>query len=479
MTCTFCGELNNKLDDTSLIIDNREVRTFGSVVSSVLHKAVNEFRIVRIVVLGDVTKNRENYQFNREISEVMRSSHGMFVIEVIDFKKLFKTKSPTDQLNEVFKFCKGTCLLLYENLKALEVVKRMTIRIPKNNNIEFIIMFVRGASAEDVRETLQTVSDQADPYGPIIDDSTNEYTIVDAENGFYELLEINRFVGGGACDKTSMATINRFSKQKLEWEKQLQRLEVKTTFNGCGVDNELSSTQAIQNTKTTENGQVYEYSGLVIDIMNLIGEIGNFSPKCSYSFPLTADENGDGKEGLFEDEWFNALVIYVTKYIQPFHIVQLVEKEFYFVVPQGELYTEWEKLFLAFDLATWLLIVLTFAASFIAIFIINFAKQFVKNFVFGRQVTTPSLNVLKIFFGLGQTVLPRRNFARFLLALFTIWTLIIRTCYQGLLFENLVGDGRKPPIKTIDELLQRNFTYHTHESHCQHLLDTTVRGNGR
>jgi len=158
---------------------------------------------------------------------------------------------------------------------------------------------------------------------------------------------------------------------------------------------------------------------------------------------------------------------------------QLMEKEFYFVIPQGELYTEWEKLFLPFDEPTWLLIVFTFAASFAIILIVNCASQIVKNFVFGRQVTTPSLNVLRIFFGLSQTVLPGRNFARFLLMLFTIWSLIFRTCYQGLLFENLIGDGRKPPIKTIDELLNKNFTYHTHETHCMRLLETNVTGKGK
>jgi len=64
---------------------------------------------------------------------------------------------------------------------------------------------------------------------------------------------------------------------------------------------------------------------------------------------------------------------------------------------------------------------------------------------------------------------PRRNFARFLLMLFIIWSLIFRTCYQGLLFEYLQGDGRKPPIKSIKELLSRNLTYFIHVQHCLQL----------
>jgi len=84
----------------------------------------------------------------------------------------------------------------------------------------------------------------------------------------------------------------------------------------------------------------------------------------------------------------------------------------------------------------------------------------VRNFVFGRNVTTPTLNVLIAFFGLSQGVLPRRNFARFLLTLFIMWSLIIRTCYQGKLFEYLQGDMRNPEIQTIKELVKHNFIYY-------------------
>jgi len=167
----------------------------------------------------------------------------------------------------------------------------------------------------------------------------------------------------------------------------------------------------------------------------------------------------------------------VSNVLKPLRSVHFVEKELYFIVPEGELYTEWEKLFLAFDEVTWLLIVITFAASFaVIIFISNFMSRRVQDFVFGEDVTTPSLNVLIALFGLGQIVLPGRNFARFLLTMFIIWSLIIRTCYQGLLFEYMIGEGRKPAIKTIDELLERNLTYHIHMTHCIYLVEVNFTG---
>jgi len=214
-------------------------------------------------------------------------------------------------------------------LKALEFTKGVSLKYPKDKDIKIIIMFVRGATAEEVRETMQTAANTALPYGPVLDDAANEYTIVDAENGFYELLEINRFVGGGACDKASMATINRFSKQKLEWEKPLQRLEMKTTFNGCNADFAVMPTQAIQTNKTSEKGQVEEMSGLIFDIMKLIAKIGNFTPQFFYNQMKYAYDDGDGEEAYDENE-FNSYTHFVaTRFFNPLKFVQFVEKEFF------------------------------------------------------------------------------------------------------------------------------------------------------
>jgi len=81
-----------------------------------------------------------------------------------------------------------------------------------------MIMIVRGASAEEVLS-------ESKKYDKTETDSSNEYAIVDTRNGFYELIEISRFVSGGECSELSMVTINRFSKAKLEWEKPLQRFK--------------------------------------------------------------------------------------------------------------------------------------------------------------------------------------------------------------------------------------------------------------
>jgi len=477
LTCAFGENYEKGLKNSNLMIDNREVEAFGSAVSSILHKTVNEFLIVRIVIFrylfDDDSSGQKNNEFNREISAILRSIHGMFVVEVVEADHFFKNTN--EQFKTVATLFKGTCLIFFENLEAY---KNRIFRRMKNVNSGIMIMFIHGSTADEVLQFWQEVDNKF--LGDVTSEATtNEYIIVDTDNGHYELLEINPFVGDGDCSKTSMVRINRFSKTSMEWEKPLEQFKMRETFNGCKVNFYVQPDQV--NVKKTPEGRE-ECSGMYIDIMKSIAELGSFKPTYVIIPTLNIHDSGEGlaAEYVAEDVAYKTNEMNMLQVIAPSRLVNLVEKELYFVVPQGELYTEWEKLFLAFDEVTWLLIVLTFAASFAVIIIIsNFAPQFVKNFVFGRDVSTPALNVLKIFFGLGQMVLPGRNFARFLLTLFLIWTLIFRTCYQGLLFEFMIGDGRKPPIKTIDEMLERNFTYHVHYMHCIHLTDTNVTGKGK
>lgn len=110
---------------------------------------------------------------------------------------------------------------------------------------------------------------------------------------------------------------------------------------------------------------------------------------------------------------------------------------FTFTIPQPEFYSPLEKVFLPFDTYTWILFlaVNTFAA--VVVGVLSFAPKQVREFCYGRGVNTPIFNMVKIFFGIGQTVLPGRNFARFILVLYIFFCLIFRTVYQGKHYEFL------------------------------------------
>lgn len=110
--------------------------------------------------------------------------------------------------------------------------------------------------------------------------------------------------------------------------------------------------------------------------------------------------------------------------------------EYTLVFSTGEPYSPFEKLILPFDWETWTAFGVTFTIGFLTIFLLKRFDLAYQKFIFGSNVRSPAFNMMVIvFFGQGQSILPGRNFARYLLMLFILFCLIIRTGYQGVQFE--------------------------------------------
>ncbi|KAG5668377.1 hypothetical protein PVAND_016317 [Polypedilum vanderplanki] len=123
----------------------------------------------------------------------------------------------------------------------------------------------------------------------------------------------------------------------------------------------------------------------------------------------------------------------------------------------GELYTPYEKLLLPFDFDTWMLLIFTFTSALSIIFIINRLTKPIQQIVFGKKVQTPSLNVIGTFFGIGQLREPENNFGRLLLINFLLFCLVIRNAYQGVMFEMMTKEMRRPEAQTFEDLWENNF----------------------
>ena len=99
-----------------------------------------------------------------------------------------------------------------------------------------------------------------------------------------------------------------------------------------------------------------------------------------------------------------------------------------------ELYTNYEKMVLPFDVATWMYLGITFGVTFAVIFVIKLLPKVFKETCFGQNENSPAFNVIRTFFGISLTKLPKNNFARIILMSFIIFCLIFRTAYQGMQF---------------------------------------------
>lgn len=85
------------------------------------------------------------------------------------------------------------------------------------------------------------------------------------------------------------------------------------------------------------------------------------------------------------------------------------------------------------------------------------------------------LNVWSIFLGGTQQVLPHSNFPRFLLVTFLIYTLIMRSLYQGGVFDILKRDVRTVELKTIDEFIEHQFTFYIYQTLAAQLEGTKFK----
>ena len=128
-----------------------------------------------------------------------------------------------------------------------------------------------------------------------------------------------------------------------------------------------------------------------------------------------------------------------------------------FLVPPEEEFSQVEKILLPFEYEIWIAIVSTLLLALVVAELINQTSNKVRNFVFG--VKSPAIVLVSIFLAGRQSKTPKRNFARFCLLLFIIWSLIIRTYYQSMLYKNFKFEIRKHELQNVFKAVDRNFLF--------------------
>lgn len=134
-----------------------------------------------------------------------------------------------------------------------------------------------------------------------------------------------------------------------------------------------------------------------------------------------------------------------------------VSDQVIFLVPPGRDLTTFEKLVDAFKLSIWILIISCFVVGFVVIFSLKRQTLGAQNFVFGVNVRHPYFNMFAGFIGSSQKVLPSHNFARFLLMLFLMYSLVMRSVYQGSFYRLTQSNKRQKEVQSIDEMINKDF----------------------
>lgn len=125
------------------------------------------------------------------------------------------------------------------------------------------------------------------------------------------------------------------------------------------------------------------------------------------------------------------------------------------VVASAEVYSPLEKLLLPFDSLFFAALGGTVILGFVCLHMLQ------------RTVNDSSVNLLNlitVLLGGSQTRLPRKLYLKILFFSFASFCLIVRTSYQGSLFKILQSDNKKKGITSIDEMVEKGFTFYVSTS---------------
>ncbi|ETN63966.1 hypothetical protein AND_004303 [Anopheles darlingi] len=130
-------------------------------------------------------------------------------------------------------------------------------------------------------------------------------------------------------------------------------------------------------------------------------------------------------------------------------------------VSPGRAYTPFEKLFLPFAPRTWVaaLFMLAGATVFIAGLEWCRVSRAWLAFLYGRRVRAPLLNLLNVYFGGPVPRDPGQTFARTILMHWILYSFVMRSVYQGLLYDYLQARRNYSHPRTLAALLNRDFRF--------------------
>ena len=268
----------------------------------------------------------------------------------------------------------------------------------------------------------------------------------------------------GKCNEIRTVQINNFENDKLITG--MASLFPNNFFNmhNCpvkvGIPSNLVPFIFI---KHHQNGS-YDLSGQSIEVLNTLASSLNFKPNLTYvGTEGVLNENGTST-GSFKSLIKNESEFIIGNYWLKTHRLNFfgsskpyTTEKIIFVIPPGKFLTSLEKLIYPFSLNVWLCIIASYIIACVVITTVKFSSIEVQRFVFGAGVRYPYLNLVIGISGGSQKILPKTNFARFLLMMFLMSSLVIRTLYQGSFFRVMHSENQRE-IQSLDEMIEKDFT---------------------
>lgn len=282
-----------------------------------------------------------------------------------------------------------------------------------------------------------------------------------------------------SCHNTRTTLINEFNETTMTWSTNIFFPNKFRQMNRCPIRYGCYQFTPAVIVETNVNGSRV-FSGLNVDILRALSEVLNFTAL----FVELRQEGGiifknKTATGMLQKAIANEVDLVFSSLQQERVDALSATRQVYsdkiiLVVPPPFLIDPMTKMFLPFNVVSWTAIGVIALLACCCIKILKFTPTIVYDYVVGANVKGSMLNVFNVFLGGAQQVLPKGSFPRFLLANFLIFTLIIRTLYQGEVFKLLKRDVRTVQLNTIDEFVEHKFTFYIYEAFVARLQGTKM-----
>lgn len=145
----------------------------------------------------------------------------------------------------------------------------------------------------------------------------------------------------------------------------------------------------------------------------------------------------------------------------------------------GQPLSTFQKLIRPFEPSVWLMLSITVIFGFTIIALLQLQSKIVKDFIIGQNIKNPYMNILIGAFGGSQHVLPKQNFSRSLLMMFLLFCLVIRSLYQGSLYQFLQANDNEKEPQSIQEMYERDYQFYLITSYDDMTKDNIYMNGSR
>lgn len=194
------------------------------------------------------------------------------------------------------------------------------------------------------------------------------------------------------CGQWRVELLNKFSQSKKKWLKKDFFVEKFVNLNSCElvVDTKISN-QPYSKCDLNEKGKLDKCWGTGVLINEEIGRQLNYT---SWHNPSTNREIYNAT--VINDHFIEITSLRLQQCIETKTIAihPFTTREVFILISRDSLYTQFEKLFLPFEIEVWIWLIATMSIGVLTILVVKLAPLTFQKFVFGTHVNTPLLNFM-------------------------------------------------------------------------------------